>query len=493
MAKLKSTKYALLISAVSLLLCVTMLVGSTYAWYSDSVTSTGNVIHSGTLDVALKKWDANVKTWFPANDKPLFDYDCLEPGSTEVVNLCIENIGSLALQWQASVKSESGLSDIADYIHVYVKTGYDEAEVKDHISSVAANPYIKELVSQGEKVYTLREFVKNLDTISTGKLAAGQKGYIGIVLQMDYNIPMEYSNLELGDKFKVVFIATQVSYESDSFDNNYDADAIPPKVFVITNDGELDNAFLKGGQGFIHALEIPNVNATLNEDKTLVLNMDRSTLTIGGESEYIIVNKGTLELSGDGLLQSNMTGAIENWGNLYVNNLNINVTGIKYGFHVKGGQTEINNLVLRAERGGLNVQGGKLTVNSGSFNFSGYYDTTAKKWYNGQVVYAVGVDSEVVINGGDFRFTGGTGGSQRVLCAQDGATIIVNGGTFGKGNSKTKSTWLWEYDSTPNNGVDNRGDIVIYGGTFQFDPSACVAEGYKATQGADGWWTVSKI
>ena len=210
--------------------------------------------------------------------------------------------------------------------------------------------------------------------------------------------------------------------------------------------------------------------------------MNHATLTIGTEKEYIIVNKGTLELTGDGLLQSNMYGAIENWGELYVNNLNIDVTGEKYGFHTKGEDSvvEINDIVLRAERGGLNVQGGKLTINSGSIQFKGYYDNDAKKWRNGQAVYAVGEGTEVVINGGDFRFTGGTGGSQRTLCAQDGAKIIVNGGTFGKGNNKTSDSWLWEYDSTPNNGIDNAGEIIIYGGTFQFDPSACVAEGYQA-------------
>jgi hypothetical protein len=219
--------------------------------------------------------------------------------------------------------------------------------------------------------------------------------------------------------------------------------------------------------------------------------MNSSTLTIGNESNYIIVNKGTLELTGDGLLQSNMFGAVENWGNLYVNNLNINVTGIKYGFHCKAGEVEINNINLLAERGGLNVQGGKLTVNSGSIQFKGYYDKDAKKWNNGQAVYAVGEGTEVVINDGDFRFTG-THTKQRILCAQDGAKIIVNGGTFGKGGSGVSSTWLWEYDSKTSDAIP-AGDIVIYGGTFQFDPSACVAEGYKAVKGSDGWWTVSKI
>ena len=43
MTKTKSTKRALLLSALSLLMCVSMLIGSTFAWFTDSVTSSGMV------------------------------------------------------------------------------------------------------------------------------------------------------------------------------------------------------------------------------------------------------------------------------------------------------------------------------------------------------------------------------------------------------------------------------------------------------------------
>ena len=53
MTKTKSTKRALLMSALALLMCVSMLIGSTFAWFTDSVTSAGNTIQSGTLKVDL--------------------------------------------------------------------------------------------------------------------------------------------------------------------------------------------------------------------------------------------------------------------------------------------------------------------------------------------------------------------------------------------------------------------------------------------------------
>ena len=51
--KMKSTKKALLTSVLSLLLCCSMLIGTTFAWFTDSVESGNNIIKSGTLDVEM--------------------------------------------------------------------------------------------------------------------------------------------------------------------------------------------------------------------------------------------------------------------------------------------------------------------------------------------------------------------------------------------------------------------------------------------------------
>ena len=53
MTKQKSTKRALLMSGLALIMCIAMLAGSTFAWFTDSVTSAGNIIKSGTLKVDL--------------------------------------------------------------------------------------------------------------------------------------------------------------------------------------------------------------------------------------------------------------------------------------------------------------------------------------------------------------------------------------------------------------------------------------------------------
>ena len=84
MTNRKTTKKALIFSALSLLLCFSMLVGTTFAWFTDSVTSAGNIIQSGTLDVTME-WADGTKAvpavdsedWKDASAGAIFNYDTL--------------------------------------------------------------------------------------------------------------------------------------------------------------------------------------------------------------------------------------------------------------------------------------------------------------------------------------------------------------------------------------------------------------------------------
>mgnify|MGYP002513482498 FL=1 len=121
MTKTKSTKRALLLSALSLLMCVSMLIGSTFAWFTDSVTSSGNKIQAGTLKIDLELLEED-GSWTSIKDsqKALFDYDKWEPGYTEVKVLRVTNKGTLALKWIAKLVSANTLTDLANVIDVYV-------------------------------------------------------------------------------------------------------------------------------------------------------------------------------------------------------------------------------------------------------------------------------------------------------------------------------------------------------------------------------------
>lgn len=109
---MKNTKRALFMSVLSMLLCIAMLAGSTFAWFTDTVTSGKNKIVAGNLDVELK-YNKNL---LKPDYKPvgtttnIFDKDALwEPGRVEVVNLQVVNEGTLALSYALSVSKAGEL------------------------------------------------------------------------------------------------------------------------------------------------------------------------------------------------------------------------------------------------------------------------------------------------------------------------------------------------------------------------------------------------
>ena len=218
MKKSRSTKRALLLSALSLLMCVSMLVGSTFAWFTDSVASQGNKIQAGILDLDLALLDKDTGKFesIKNEQKAIFDYDKWEPGYTDVKILKIENLGNLALKWYAKFVSGEALSILADVIDVYVCPS----------ATKLAYPADRDLAGY-EKVGTVRDFVNTIRTTTNGSLLSGQAAYLGIALYMRESAGNEYQNLALG-QFDIQILATQQTYESDSFGTDYDANAVFP-------------------------------------------------------------------------------------------------------------------------------------------------------------------------------------------------------------------------------------------------------------------------
>ncbi len=515
MTRKNITRSALVTSVISLLLCVSMLIGTTFAWFTDNAVSDRNNIQSGNLDAVLEykiqNADGSWGDWGTVDEDTLLFKDgaLYEPGYTEVVLLKVKNVGSLAFKYILSlsiVNEEGSVNVYGDdfWLSDYLKFGtlYEEEKTL----AAADSDYAKTMFGSraaalsNVELTTLSGLTLNeIKICDNEKILPGGEDtaqIIAMVLTMPTDVGNE-ANTRVGEELPwielgVNLYASQVPHETDSFDDQYDANVEEPDVFEIVDATTFAEAFEKGGQGTIVNMDLTGVYGELAADKSLALNTNNSVIAKQDDKDYAIVNYGDLEITGDGTINTEFKGSIENWGKLYINNLNINVKGDTYGLHVKGGEAEINNLTLTAERGALNFRGGSTTViNSGSFSYSGYYNSS---WKSGYMVYAVGVGTKVIINGGDFRYTGGNSGSQRVLCAQDGAVIEVYGGTFGKSGAKKKSSWLYEYDANPDDDIP-AGTIIIYGGKFEFDPTGygCLADGYQAVKGDDGWWTVSAV
>ncbi len=221
MEKQKATKRALLTSLLSLVLCCVMLIGTTYAWFTDSVTSANNKIVAGDLKIDLELLDKETNTWnsIKKSKTSLFNYDKWEPGYTSMKVLKVENEGSLALKWTATFSSNSQLGILADVIDVYVKQG------------VTTYPSDRADLVGWKNAGTLREFVTNIKTTTHGELLKGESATLGIALKMRETAGNEYKNQALGF-FDITIYATQLDSESDSFGPDYDKGLDPTVLHV---------------------------------------------------------------------------------------------------------------------------------------------------------------------------------------------------------------------------------------------------------------------
>ena len=213
MTKNKSTKRALLSSILSLALCMTMLIGTTFAWFTDNVTSANYIIKSGNLDIEMYWADGKENpenaTWEDASEGSIFNYTLWEPGYTEVRHIKIANAGTLALKYQLNISANGEVSKLADVIDVYYVDPAKQVENRDALEGVT-------------KLGTLSEILKNINTTASGSLQAGENHTVTLALKMQENAGNEYQNLSIGSDFSIQLFATQFTYEKDSFGNNYD-------------------------------------------------------------------------------------------------------------------------------------------------------------------------------------------------------------------------------------------------------------------------------
>lgn len=239
MAQSKNTKRALLASILSVVLCCAMLIGSTFAWFTDSVETGKNTITAGNLDVDLQYAEVAEGTdlttlgddaWTSVQGKEdLFSEDLWEPGHVEVVYLRIQNLGTLALDYNLRVyafeetlgTNKDGESfKLSDYLKFAVVQDV-AAAYEDRAAAVAA---AGAGIALGGNSYASGE-----------ALPAGEDGvrYLALVVWMPSTVGNEANYLtgttppsvELGVRLE----ATQAMSESDSFGPDYDefADGTP--------------------------------------------------------------------------------------------------------------------------------------------------------------------------------------------------------------------------------------------------------------------------
>ena len=226
----KATKRALLTSVMALVMCVVMLVGTTFAWFTDTASTGVNKIQAGNLDIELAYKNSTTSGEFKKADKntPVFDNNALwEPGHVEYVVLKIRNAGNLALKYKLGINiaNEVGSTNV-------------------YGNELKLSNYIKFAVLEGDKTVPTAGYEFNRDNLvaAAGEGAVLSTGYTAEdnllkdgskIVTLVVWMPTDVSNkanhktgvdaptIDLGIKVD----ATQYTYEKDSFDNQYDAKA----------------------------------------------------------------------------------------------------------------------------------------------------------------------------------------------------------------------------------------------------------------------------
>ena len=502
MTNSKSTKRALLTSALALLMCVAMLVGATFAWFTDTASTGVNKIQAGNLKMEVTYKNTADGNFEKVNkETPVFNNNALwEPGHVEYVVLKVRNAGSLALKYKLGINiaSETGSTSVdgnafnlSDYIRFAVLDGDQSSLGRDDLVAAAGNGAALNAGYTAEN--HLLAGTNNSEKVVT--LVVWMPTTVGN--EANHKTEVTAPSIDLG----ISVAATQDTVEKDSFDNTYDKDAVYPIVAMdtlqelINNAAEPVSAKLEGN--IAGSLTVP-------QDKNITLDLNGFTLT-GGDS-HAILNRGTLcikDSSGNGKIvaskantsalrnaavcvieggtftradgEDNKWHTVENFGTMTFNGGKVIaedgqsfaiVNGWNY---INPGEQKatmtINNIEMKAGPNGFkNCAGGTLTMNGGTLHCTGYWGLSND---------STGI---ATINGGNIT-------SDRYIAISDGgAKMEINGGTF---TGPQGSLYVQTYAQ----------GTVVKGGSYQNETvdfmQGCCPDGYTAKL-VDGMVVVSK-
>ena len=304
----RATKRALLTSVMALVMCVVMLVGTTFAWFTDTASTGVNKIVSGNLkvDIIGENSDSHVEK---LNFKKAATTDAeagaeilWEPGCRYLTEgFRIANKGNLALKWKAQVNTgtttaNEGNFDLLDVIDFYLVT-----KAADGTETETA----------------LDEFTGNLKKTETSDVY-----YIKGVMQTTAG--NDYQGLTL-DGISITVIATQDTVENDSFDNQYDKDA-PLDFEPVATADELKAAAV-AGKNVQLTQDVTLMDAvTFNNAVTIDLN-GKTLISSLNSNGYSLVTKANATIVNGTYKGTGTARGIGAYGNLKMSHVTVDVAG----------------------------------------------------------------------------------------------------------------------------------------------------------------------
>ena len=364
--KKNTTKRSLLASVLALAMCVTMLVGTTFAWFTDSASTAVNKIQAGTLDVQLldaagNSLEGQTLAWQKAADHENEEV-LWEPGCTyNLQPITIKNNGNLALKYKIQISGIQGDAELNNAIEWTITNTSDTTALNaDH------------------------------------PLAAGASDTLTIKGHMKEEAGNEYQGKSI-DNIAITVVATQDTVEYDSTTNQYDANATYP----VASNADLADAIQNAQSGRV--VTLASGTYALPADSTI-----GEGVTIAGDG----ADKTTVVTSADGYNVSNDNAAIKD-----VTVDGTAASGVSYSgaINLKGNNATIENCVING--GGTGTWGASVYVNLGAGETAYIKNTKISGGFRGiflgsqsgsVVVDNCDIDAVYPINvdgGGDFTVT----------------------------------------------------------------------------------------
>ena len=291
-----NNKKALLSSAFALVLSVAMLIGTTFAWFTDTASTGINKIQAGNLDVKLM-YSTDMETWKEATSTTqLFNDDALwEPGHTELVYLKVVNAGNLALKYEMTTNSydkERGKNANGDlfYIDKYLKIGVAETQNVFESRSAAIDA-----IAANEK--SMEKEIQITDGWTVLNPNA-ESAPFAVVIYMPTTVGNEANNVQSWRHpslkgFGLVVNATQATVESDSFGKDYDEKApttITTKSFSSGTHVINENVQANGTMGAVQAEG--TAVYTINADVYAIYANNAAIAVEAGGTSTVTINSG---------------------------------------------------------------------------------------------------------------------------------------------------------------------------------------------------------
>ena len=494
MTSSKSTKRALLTSVLALLMCVTMLVGATFAWFTDTASTGVNKVQAGNLDLEVQyrtTAGADWKTLDNATDLFGAEGTLFEPGHTRVVELKIKNAGNLALKYKigmnvisetAGTNKDGDPYKLSDYLKVATtailacNTGNITTDAV--AAWLDAGVFTKNFSGWNSERNFVNFELEKTDNGVVNQLLPGGEVIFGMKVYMPESVGNEANAISTEKAASINFglnvVATQYTHERDSFDNTYDKDATYPvtdaasiatavadlanagkKNVVVTVANNMDNTSgIKTAKGNTLTMDLngKSVGVSYGQGSTNTTTNGMQLL----QGSTVTLKNGTYKANHGNDADHNIAILIQNYSNLTIENCTLDMREA----NDTNGNTANTSYALSTNCGKVVIKGN-----------TNIFARNATE-YALDVMHWEGDYDEGTSVTFDETMTGTVDGKIDVYCYRSGSIVkpVVDGGAV----------------------------LTIMGGTFvnsgltleQF--KAFVPAGYTVTTNADGSLTVSK-